>query len=201
MPAVRNMLTLIDREEISRGLAEGLEYQEISRLISRNPSVVSRDVARHGGRAQYRAVAADESAQAGRQRPKAYAVDRLPRLQTVVKQLLKGGWSPASIAGRLPRDYRRDHAVRVSHEAIYQWIYAQPVSTLARELIGLRTGRPVRRSGPRPAPAPRIREPHYLDERPAEVEDRQVPGHWEGDRATRSRTSLSGFTAWRFSYC
>ncbi|MDT5042739.1 MAG: transposase, family [Actinoplanes sp.] len=69
----------------------------------------------------------------------------------------------------------------MSHEAIYQWIYAQPVSTLARELIGLRTGHPARRSGPRPAPAPRIREPHYFDERPAEVEDRQVPGHWEGD--------------------
>jgi IS30 family transposase len=178
---VRNMLTLTDREEISRGLAEGLEYKEIARLIGRNPSVVSRDVARHGGRAEYRAVPADESAAAGRQRPKAYAVDRSPRLQAVVTQLLKGGWSPASIAGRLPQDYRDDQAVRVSHEAIYQWVYAQPVSTLARELIRLRTGRPARRSGPRPAPAPRIREPRYLDERPAEVADRQVPGHWEGD--------------------
>jgi IS30 family transposase len=69
----------------------------------------------------------------------------------------------------------------VSHEAIYQWIYAQPVSTLARELIRLRTGRPARRSGPRPVPAPRIREPRYLDERPADVEGRAVPGHWEGD--------------------
>jgi IS30 family transposase len=175
------MLTLTDREEISRGLAEGLEYKEIARLIGRNPSVVSRDVARHGGRAEYRAVPADESAAAGRQRPKAYAVDRSPRLQAVVTQLLKGGWSPASIAGRLPQDYRDDQAVRVSHEAIYQWVYAQPVSTLARELIRLRTGRPARRSGPRPAPAPRIREPRYLDERPAEVADRQVPGHWEGD--------------------
>jgi IS30 family transposase len=181
MPAVRNMLTLIDREEISRGLAEGLEYKEIARLISRNPSVVSRDVARHGGRAQYRAVTADESAGADRQRPKAYAVDRSLRLQTVVKELLKGGWSPASIAGRLPHDYLDDQAVRVSHEAIYQWMYAQPVSALARELLKLRTGRTARRSGPRPAPAPRIREPRYLDERPAEVEDRQVPGHWEGD--------------------
>lgn len=178
---MRHMLTLTDREEISRGLAEGLQYKEIARLIGRNPSVVSRDVARHGGRAGYRAVAADESAAAGRQRPKAYAVDRSPQLQTVVTQLLRGGWSPASIAGRLPRDYRDDQAVRVSHEAIYQWIYAQPVSALARELIRLRTGRTVRRSGPRPAPAPRIREPRYLDERPAEVEDRQVPGHWEGD--------------------
>ncbi|MBM0226697.1 IS30 family transposase [Micromonospora sp. ATA51] len=172
---------MTDREEISCGLAEGLEYKEIARLIGRNPSVVSRDVARHGGRAGYRAVSADESAAVGRQRPKAYAVDRSPRLQTVVKELLKGGWSPASIAGRLPLDYRDDQAVRVSHEAIYQWVYAQPVSTLARELIRLRAGRPARRSGPRPAPAPRIREPRYLDERPAEVEDRQVPGHWEGD--------------------
>lgn len=178
---MRNMLTLADREEISRGLAEGLEYKEIARLISRNPSVVSRDVARHGGRAEYRAVAADESAMAGRLRPKAYAVDRSPRLRTVVTELLRTGWSPASIAGRLPRDYRDDQAVRVSHEAIYQWLYAQPVSTLARELLRLRTGRTARRSGPRPAPVPRIKEPRYLDERPAEVEDRQVPGHWEGD--------------------
>lgn len=175
------MLTLADREEISRGLAEGLEYQQIAQLIDRNPSVISREVARHGGRTGYRAVTADESAAAGRARPKRYAVDRSPRLRAVVTELLKVGWSPAAIAGRLPRDYRDDHSGRVSHEAIYQWIYAQPVSTLARELIRLRTGRPARRSGPRPAPAPRIREPRYLDERPAEVEGRQVPGHWEGD--------------------
>src|SRR4051812_30899957 len=175
------MLTLTDREEISRGLAEGLEFTEIARLIRRNPSVVSRDVARHGGRAQYRAVTADQYAAACRQRPKVYAVDRSPRLQAVVTELLQGGWSPASIAGRLAYDYRDDQAVRVSHEAIYQWLYAQPVSTLARELIRLRTGRTDRRSGPRPVPAPRIREPRYLDERPAEVEGRQVPGHWEGD--------------------
>ena len=178
---MRNMLTLTDREEISRGLAEGMQYKEIARLLDRNPSVVSRDVARHGGRGRYRAVTADESAVVDRQRPKAYAVDRSPRLQTAVKELLRTGWSPASIAGRLPYDYRHDQAVRVSHEAIYQWMYAQPVSGLARELLRLRTGRTARRSGPRPVPAPRIREPRYLDERPAEVEGRQVPGHWEGD--------------------
>jgi IS30 family transposase len=68
----------------------------------------------------------------------------------------------------------------MSHEAIYQWVYVQPVATLRRELIALRTGR-TRRSGPRPTPAPRIREPRYLDERPAEVEGRPVGGHWEGD--------------------
>jgi IS30 family transposase len=175
------MLTLTDREEISRGLAEGREFKEIARLISRNPSVVSRDVARHGGRTQYRAVTAERAAAAGRARPKAYAVDRSPRLRAVVTHLLRTGWSPGSIAGRLPHDYADDQAVRVSHEAIYQWVYARPVSTLARELLRLRTGRTDRRSGPRPVPAPRIREPRYLDERPAEVEDRQVPGHWEGD--------------------
>jgi IS30 family transposase len=143
--------------------------------------VISREVTRHGGRCDYRAAAADTVAGMGRRRPKLYAVERSPWLDAVVRDRLRHGWSPASIAGRLPRDYPGDHALRVSHEAIYQWIYAQPVSTLARELIRLRTGRPARRSGPRPTPAPRIREPRYLEERPAEVAGRAVPGHWEGD--------------------
>jgi IS30 family transposase len=85
----------------------------------------------------------------------------------------------------------------VSHEAIYQWVYAQPVSTLARELIGLRTARTARKGGRRPPPAPRIREPVYLDDRPAEVEGRQVPGHWEGDCATWKSHVVSGYTDWR----
>ena len=81
----------------------------------------------------------------------------------------------------MPADYPEDQACRVSHEAIYQWVYAQPVSTLARELISLRTGRKARRGGRRPPPAPRIREPRYIEERPAEADARAVPGHWEGD--------------------
>ena len=181
MPAVRVMLTLTEREEISRGLAEGLLYKQIGVLVGRDPSIVSREVARHGGRAGYRAVAADTAAAAGRVRPKVFAVERSPRLRQVVTDRLRSGWSPASIAGRLPDLVPDDQASRVSHEAIYQWVYAQPVSTLARELIRLRTGRPARRSGPRPEPQPRIREPRYLDERPAEVQGRAVPGHWEGD--------------------
>lgn len=181
MPAVRKLLMLSDREEISRGLAEGLEFKEIAVRIGRDPSVVSREVRRHGGRAGYRAGTADEVARANRQRPKRMAVDRSPRLREIVVRELRGGWSPASIAGRLPIDQPGDQACRVSHEAIYQWIYAQPVSTLARELIRLRTGRTARRGGRRPPPAPRIREPRYIDERPAEAEGRAVPGHWEGD--------------------
>src|SRR6187455_144329 len=179
------MLMLTDREEISRGLAESLEYKEIGRRLGRDSSVISREVARHGGRARYRAAAADTAAAAGRERPKLFAVERSPRLRAAVCQQLRDGWSPASIAGRLPTEYAADESCRVSHEAIYQWVYAQPVSTLARELISLRTGRTARKSGRRPPPAPRIREPVYIDDRPAEVEGRQVPGHWEGDRATR----------------
>jgi IS30 family transposase len=178
---VRDMLMLADREEISRGLVEGLQYKEIGLRLGRDPSVISRDVARHGGRVEYRAVAAGQAAGVDRRRPKAFAVDRSARLREVVRRLLRGGWSPASIAGRLPLDYPGDQACRVSHEAIYQWVYAQPVSGLARELISLRSGRTARRGGPRPPPAPRIRAPHYIDERPADAEGRAVPGPWEGD--------------------
>jgi transposase, IS30 family len=146
---VRAMLTLGDREEISRGLAEGLEYKQIAFLIGRNPSVVSREVARHGGRVGYRAATADTGAAVARRRPKTWAVQRAPGLREVVRERLRLGWSPASIAGRLAFDYPDEQAYRVSHEAIYQWVYAQPVSTLARELIGLRTGRTARRGGAR----------------------------------------------------
>jgi len=181
MPVVREMLMLVDREEISRGLAEGLAFKEIALRLGRDSSVISREVGRHGGRDGYRAAAADTTACAARGRPKVFAVERCARLRAVVCRQLRGGWSPASIAGRLPIDYPGDQACRVSHEAIYQWVYAQPVSMLARELISLRTGRTARRGGRRPPPAPRIREPRYLEERPAEADGRAVPGHWEGD--------------------
>jgi IS30 family transposase len=181
MPAVREMLMLPDRETISRGLVEGLQFTEIALGLGRDPSVISREVRRHGGREHYRAARADVAARAGRERPKKLAVERSPRLRAVVVGLLHDGWSPASIAGRLPIDYPHDQACRVSHEAIYQWIYATPVSTLARELIRLRTGRTARRGGRRPPPAPRITDPTYIDERPAEATGREVPGHWEGD--------------------
>jgi IS30 family transposase len=174
------MLTMTDREEISRGLVELLEYKDIAARVGRDPSVVSREVSRHGGRDGYRGVAADVAAVVGRSRPKVMAVDRSARTRSMVWSLLRLGWSPASIAGRLARDHRVEDPCRVSHEAIYQWVYAQPVATLRRELIALRTGR-TRRTGPRPAPAPRIREPRYVDERPDDVVRRAVPGHWEGD--------------------
>jgi transposase, IS30 family len=197
MPAVRKMLMLSNREEISRGLAEGLEYKAIAARLSRDPSVISREVGRHGGRATTGRRRPTRQPGPGRERPKKLAVERSARLRTVVAGLLRQGWSAASIAGRLPIDYRDDQACRVSHEAIYQWIYATPVSTLARELIRLRTGRTARRGGRRPPPAPRIKEPTYIDDRPAEVAGRAVPGHWEGDRATRTSHVRSSYTDWR----
>ncbi|MGW3812081.1 transposase, partial [Micromonospora sp. NPDC005113] len=149
------MLNLADREEISRGLAEGLEYKQIGVLIGRNLSVVSREVARHGGRIGYRAATADTAAGVSRRRPKTWAVQRVPGLREVVRERLRLGWSPASIAGRLPFDYPDDQAYRVSHEAVYQWVYAQPAGRGASgRTSGLRNNRvPGSRSPRRTIPA------------------------------------------------
>ena len=103
-------------------IGEDLLFTEIAVRIGRDPSVVSRDVGRHGGRAGYRAVVADQAACAARERPKLLAVERSARLRAVVCRQLRCGWSPGSIAGRLPTDYPEDQACRVSHEAIYQWV-------------------------------------------------------------------------------
>jgi IS30 family transposase len=175
------MLVLADREEISRGLAEGLSFKEIAAVVGRDPSVVCREVARHGGRGGYRAAAADVAAGCSRRRPRVLKVEADRWLRAYVGWRLGQGWSPASIAGWLRRQHPDDHASRVSHEAIYTWVYAQPVATLARELIRLRTGRTARRGGARPAAAPRITAPRWITERPEEAGGRAVAGHWEGD--------------------
>lgn len=158
---MRTMVTVADREEISRG-AEGLEYREIACRIGCDPSVVSREVARHGGRESYRCHRAEQAAVAARSRPKRLKVDRVPRLSAYVRHWLRRGWSPASVAGQSPIDMGEQQAVWVSHEAIYTWVYAQPVSTLDRNLIQLRSGCSSRRSGPRASPAPRIAEPAWI---------------------------------------
>ena len=129
------MLMLVDREEISRGLAESLEYKEIGLRLGRDSSVISREVARHGGRERYRAAAAHEAACAGRERPKLFAVERSPRLRAVVCQQLRAGWSPASIAGRLPTEYAADDSCRVSHEAIYSLNSSSQMLRLAESAI------------------------------------------------------------------
>jgi transposase, IS30 family len=110
MLIMRRMLTLTDREEISRGLVESLEYKDIAARIGQDPSIVAREVTRHGGRDGYRATTADRSAATGRARPKPRVVDARPGVRQTVIRLLKVGWSPASIAGRLRREHPGEDA-------------------------------------------------------------------------------------------
>lgn len=191
----RRMLTAADREEISRGLAAGVEQVVIAARIGRDPSVVSREIARHGGRDRYRAARAARAAASSRRRPKARKLDTDPRLRAQVIARLRAGYSPDQVAGRLRYEHPDQQARRVtgpiSHEAIYTWIYALPKGELAREGILLRSGRTRRRPrGRTRAPGARIVGMRSIDDRPVEATGRRVPGHWEGDlligRAGRS---------------
>ena len=178
----RRMLTETDREEISRGIAEELEGKVIAERIERCPSVVSRDIARHGGRAHYRAVVARRVAAEQRRRAKPCRLDAEPQLRREVVARLRAGHSPDQVAGRLRYEHPGQKARWVSHEAIYTWIYALPTGELARQGILLRSGRTQRRPrGRAGSPGARIVGMTSIDARPAEVADRAVPGHWEGD--------------------
>jgi IS30 family transposase len=184
--ALRRMLTEADREEISRGIAEDLEGRVIAERIGRCPSVVSREITRHGGRAGYRAVAARGVATEQRRRPKTRKLDADPVLRERVVGKLRAGCSPDQVAGRLRHEHGGGHAERVaetvSHESIYTWIYALPKGELAKQGILLRTGQTSRRPrGRRSSPGARIVGMTSIDARPAEVDDRAVPGSWEGD--------------------
>ena len=183
---VRRQLTDDDREEISRGIAEQAEGKVIAARIGRCPSVIGRDIARHGGRTTYRAVVAARAAARSRRRPKTRKLDADPALAERVRAKLRAGCSPDQVAGRLRYEHAGTQAERmsgtVSHEAIYSWIYALPKGELAAQGILLRSGRTTRRPrGRRTNPGARIVGMASIDARPAEVEDRAVPGAWEGD--------------------
>ena len=182
----RIMLSAADREEVSRGIAEGTSGQAIAVRIGRAPSVVSREIARHGGRERYRATRAARVAVQARCRPKARKLDRDPVLRAGVITRLRAGYSPDQVAGRLRHEHGGEHAERVadtvSHEAIYTWIYALPKGELAKQGILLRSGRTRRHPrGRRSSPGARIVGMTSIDARPAEASDRAVPGSWEGD--------------------
>jgi transposase, IS30 family len=181
--AARRPLTLAEREEISRGLAEGIQQKQIASRIGRDPSVVCREIARHGGRERYRAATANRDAESGRCRPKQRKLARLPRLRESVLAGLRRAWSPDQIAGRLRREHGyRDPDRVISHEAVYTWIYALPKGDLERHGVQLRSGRTSRRPrGRAGSPGARIVGMRSIDDRPAEAEGRQVPGFWEGD--------------------
>jgi transposase, IS30 family len=176
-------LTLVEREEISRGIAENVSARTIGARLGRDPSVVSREIARNGGRSGYRAHRAAERAEQMVRRPKARKLEANQQLHGAVAAGLAADWSPGQIAGRLRVDHPDDEAMRVSHETIYQALYLQARGELATELkLALRTGRAERvpRGSTRPKQA-RIAGMVNISERPPEVADRAVPGHWEGD--------------------
>jgi transposase, IS30 family len=173
-----------EREEISRGLACGESCRVIGVRIGRSHSTISREVTRNGGRERYRAHDADEAAWGRARRPKPGKLAACARLREVVEEKLEERWSPQQIAGWLGRTYADEPEMRVSHETIYLSLFVQSRGALRRELCAqLRSGRRTRRPRGRRSPQGqgRVREMLMISERPAEVEDRAVPGHWEGD--------------------
>jgi IS30 family transposase len=177
-------LSFAEREEISRGLAAGVSLRVIAAGLGRSTSTVSREVAAHGGRARYRAAAADQQAWSRATRPKTCKLVANPALAEVVAAKLARRWSPQQIAGWLKATYPDNQQMQVSHESIYRTLFVQSRGALRKELTGyLRTGRVIRRPQGVRLPDGRGGRPGILNisERPAEAEDRAVPGHWEGD--------------------
>lgn len=179
------VLSLAEREEISRGLAEGLSLRTIARRSRRAASTISREVARHGGRMRYRAIRADDRAWHRARRPKRCKLAVSPALRDLVAAKLALEWSPEQISGWLARTYPGEHALSVSTETIYRSLFIQARGVLRKELTAhLRTRRTMRRSKHATTKGQGrggITDAVSIRERPAEVEDRAVPGHWEGD--------------------
>jgi len=174
-------LSLADREEISRGLSAGDPLRAIARQLGRAPSTIAREVKANGGRSHYRAVRAHHGAYERARRPKTPKLADGP-LCTQVTVWLEEWWSPEEIARRLRIEFPDDPTMWVSHETIYQSLFVQGRGELRRELSRcLRTGRAQRRPQGRVERRGHIPNMVMISERPAEVADRAVPGHWEGD--------------------
>jgi IS30 family transposase len=186
-------LTLHDRELISRGLASGSSLRLIAAAIGRPPSTISREVARHGGPATYRAVDADQRAWDSARRPKQCRLAGDGRLRRLVARKLMQNWAPQQIAGWLKVEHPDDPSMHISHETIYRTLFIQARGALKRELTAhLRSRRRIRRaraSTPRGQGRGQIVDAISISERPPEVEDRAVPGHWEGDLLSGANNS------------
>ncbi|CAM5365301.1 IS30 family transposase [Sphingobium scionense] len=181
----RLALSLAEREEISRGLSVSEPLRAIARRLGRAPSTISREVRRNGGIARYRATASDQAAWDRALRPKSCKLACSPPLARAVSAKLRRKWSPEQIAGWLRRSFPKEPHRQVSHETIYRSLYIQARGVLKKELLEhLRARRTIRRS--RHASLKRhglsqIKDAVSISERPASVEDRAIPGHWEGD--------------------
>ncbi len=195
-------LSLTEREEISRGIAAGERLAVIAGRLGRAESTVSRELARNGGRVRYRAHRADRVAWQRARRPQSSKLATNELLRAEVEDKLTVRWSPQQISGWLKHTYPDDQEMWVSHETIYLTLFIQARGGLKRELTQyLRTRRANRRpAGNRPPSGKgRIVDPVMISERPAEVEDRAVPGHWEGDLIMGKRQTAIGTLVERWS--
>jgi len=178
-------LELSEREEISRGVMAGRSMRTMAYALGRAPSTVSREIGRNGGLGVYRASEADASAWQRARRPKRCKLARNRTLAQLVAEKLRLEWSPRQVAGWLKRTYPQDETRQVSHETIYRTLFIQARGALKKELLQhLRRTRAMRRSRHHTQKTPdhgRIKHTVSIRERPAEAEDRAVPGHWEGD--------------------
>jgi IS30 family transposase len=189
----RLALTLAEREDISRGIASGSSIREIASRFERAASTVSREIVRHGGRAAYRAHEADQQAWNAALRPKRCLLAVNPRLRDTLASKLMRDWSPEQISGWLKAHYPDDESMRVSHETIYRSLFIQPRGVLKKELMDhLRSKRRMRRSryaSEHGQSRGKIVDAVSIRERPAEAEDRAIPGHWEGDLLAGGKNS------------
>jgi len=204
LPRCRNVrhLSLEEREEISRGMASGESLRSIASRMGRSASTVSREVARNGGRAGYRALRADRAAYRRARRPKVCKLAANPMLVLLIEEKLGLWWSPQQISGWLKETYPESPEMWVSHETIYLTLFIQGRGTLKHELTQcLRTHRAMRRPTKKRASTGKgqIRNPVMISERPAEAEDRAVPGHWEGDLLMGRRQTAIGTLVERWS--
>ncbi len=189
----RLALSLREREEVSRGIVAGHSLRTIAQALGRSPSTVSREVHRNDGRSEYRASTADQAAWDRALRPKRCKLVENRALARIVANKLKRLWSPEQIAGWLKRHYPEDENGQVSHETIYRSLFIQARGALKKELLGhLRSRRAMRRSRHKTLKGEglgQITDTVSIRERPASVEDRAVPGHWEGDLIFGSKNS------------
>jgi IS30 family transposase len=189
----RLALTLAEREDISRGIASGSSIREVASRLERAASTVSREIARHGGCPAYRAHDADRQAWDSAMRPKRCLLAVNRKLRDIVASKLMLNWSPEQISGGLKTRYPHDKRMRVSHETIYRSLFIQARGVLKKELMDhLRSRRRMRRSryaSEHGQSRGQIVDAISIRERPADAEDRAVPGHWEGDLLVGGKNS------------
>jgi IS30 family transposase len=186
------VLKIAEREEISRGLGSGESLRSIASRLGRAPSTVSREVARHGGRARYRANHADYEASRSALRPKPCRLALNGALRKAVASKLALEWSPEQVSGWLKIRYPDDESMQISHETIYKSLFIQARGVLKKKLIKhLRSGRRFRYARRSASAELRGKIPDTISirERPAEAEDRAIPGHWEGDLLCGTKSS------------